>query len=81
MEVLSILAGWTGMVLLVLAYALLSAKKLSSHSLGYNLLNLLGGIGLLVNTISGKSWPAAALNALWAIIALITLFKLERRNL
>ena len=70
-------AGWAGMALIILAYFLLSIKKLKPHSIIYNLLNLFGGVALILNTVMTKSWPSVALNALWAIIAFFSIFKIR----
>jgi len=65
--------GWVGMVLILLAYYLVSSGKVKGSSISYQLLNLLGAIGVLINSSAQKAWPSAALNGIWASIALKTL--------
>jgi len=68
--------GWLGMILILLAYLLLSIKKINSSSFAYHLLNLFGGIGIVINTLYTKSWPAMTLNIIWAIIAIFSIINL-----
>lgn len=67
------LSGWLGMILILLAYYLVSAKKTSGDAQNYQLLNLFGAIGIVINTYSKQAWPAMTLNIVWALIALKTL--------
>ena len=39
-------AGWTGMVLLLLSYFLLSTRRLESQSLTYQWMNIIGAVAL-----------------------------------
>jgi hypothetical protein len=67
--------GWFGSLLVVLAYALLSVKKLSSNAKSYQLMNLFGSIFLVVFTAYKEAYPPATVNTIWAIFALISLTK------
>jgi len=71
---LSNLVGWIGTGCIVLAYYLVSSKKVSGDSPKYQILNLVGAFGIIVNTFTQQAWPAMTLNIIWAIIALRTLF-------
>ncbi|MBZ9572367.1 hypothetical protein KJA15_03490 [Patescibacteria group bacterium] len=73
------IAGWIGMAFILIAYYLVSTKKVTGESQSYQLLNLFGAIGIVWNTFVQKAWPAMALNIVWAIIALKTLL-LTRKN-
>ena len=68
--------GWYGVVAVVGAYALLSLGILSSNSLTFQILNLTGAIGIVVDAIDDKNTQPAVLNAIWAIIALIAIVKI-----
>jgi hypothetical protein len=70
--------GWLGMALLILAYFLLSTKKLKFNSIIYNILNILGGLGLIVTTIVTKSWPVVTLNVFWIGIAVYSIVKIRK---
>jgi hypothetical protein len=64
--------GWVGAGSLLLAYGLLSAKKISAGGT-YQLLNLAGAIGLAVNAVAHGAWPSACLNLIWLLIGLFAL--------
>lgn len=62
--------GWTGLFLMILAYFLISTKKLVSSSFSYNFINFIAGIFVLINSFAFKIWPVFVLNIFWAIIGL-----------
>jgi len=65
--------GWTGSILYLLAYALVSSKKLTGDSPIYQWMNIAAGI-LLVGYGLSKSAPATVgLNATWIAIGIFTL--------
>lgn len=59
------IAGWIGMILLLVAYG--GRQKLSPRM--YALLNLAGAVGLIALTFVQAAWPACALEVVWAAIA------------
>lgn len=65
--------GWIGAVCLLLAYFLVSRKKLAGDSLNYQLLNLVGGALLTTNSLYYGAFPSVAVNIVWIGIALLTL--------
>ncbi|GAB1471912.1 hypothetical protein MASR2M66_27900 [Chloroflexota bacterium] len=65
--------GWSGTILFLAAYGLISAKKVEGDSWLYQGLNILAGILLIINTIYLKAYPSAGLNVAWVGIALVTL--------
>jgi len=78
--------GWTGTILLLGAYALLTARKLSATGAVYQTMNLVGGLALMVNTAYYSAWPSAALNLVWFGIGLVGLIRsgqklVERQHL
>ena len=65
--------GWTGSVLYLLAYALVSAKKTEGDSLLYQGINIVAGILLVVYTLSLGAYATTGLNAVWVAMGLFTL--------
>lgn len=55
------LIGWVGTLLIVIAYFLNSHKKIDSAGPYYQLLNLIGAVGLGINVFYLQSWPSFAL--------------------
>jgi len=67
--------GWLAAALILLAYALISSGKLQPRSTAYQLLNIGGAIGFIVNSGWNGAIPSAALNIVWLIIGLTTLVR------
>lgn len=67
------LLGWTGSVLYLIAYALVSLKKVEGDSILYQGMNIIAGILLVIYTIYLGAYATTALNAVWAAIGIFTL--------
>lgn len=65
--------GWTGSILYLLAYALVSARKTDGDSLLYQGMNILAGVFLVIYTLSLGAYATTGLNAVWTAIGLFTL--------
>lgn len=65
--------GWTGSILYLVAYALISAKKTEGDSALYQGMNIFAGILLVVYTLYVGAYATTALNAVWVAIGLFTL--------
>lgn len=63
--------GWVAAVVLVGGYTLVATRVLSAHSAVYHVLNLVGAIGLAFYSVYKLAWPQFALNAFWAVVAVI----------
>lgn len=68
--------GWVGSAAVVLAYALISTKRVQGDSLIYQLLNLFGSLFLIVNTVYLSAFPSAFVNLVWVGIALFALARI-----
>jgi len=68
--------GWYGAVAIVAAYALVSFGVMTADSVGYQLLNFTGAIGVIVISLVKGAKQPAVLNIFWAIIALIAIVQL-----
>lgn len=67
--------GWVGTALIVIAYFLVSTKKVDATNKYYQLMNLFGAIAISVNVFTKQAWPAFALQIVWGIIAVESLLK------
>jgi hypothetical protein len=67
--------GWAGAVILLSAYGLVSVRKLEGDSVPYQLLNLAGGLFLIVNTVYYGAYPSSGVNLVWSMIAILALSK------
>ena len=73
-------AGWAGAALILLAYLLLSAGKLTGQSLVYQGMNVVGAAGFVINGWWHGAIPSAALNVLWLMIGAIASVGILRRR-
>lgn len=72
-------AGWAGAFLILLAYLLLSAGRLTGQSLVYQAMNVAGAAGFIINGWWHGALPSAVLNVIWMLIGTIALIRLWRR--
>lgn len=68
--------GWYGVLAILLAYLMVNVNLLSVHSLGYQLLNLTGAIGIIAEALSKKDVQPAVLNVIWGAIAIFAIVRL-----
>lgn len=72
--------GWAAALLILAAYALLSAGKLTADSRAYQWMNVLGAAGFILNSGWNGAIPSAALNVVWAGIGLAALWQIWRKK-
>lgn len=73
MQLLADALGWVGAVALLLAYALVSFRKLSVQAKTYQALNIFGSFLLIINTAYHHAYPSTAVNVIWILIAIVSL--------
>ena len=73
-------AGWLGAALILLAYLLLSADKLTGQSLIYQGMNIVGAAGFVINGWWHGAIPSAALNVLWLLIGAVASWRILKRR-
>ena len=70
--------GWIGAALILGAYAVLSTGRLRAESLTYQLMNILGAAGFVVNSGWNGALPSAAMNVVWIGIGIYALRQRRR---
>ncbi|MFD1612670.1 hypothetical protein ACFSCW_12740 [Sphingomonas tabacisoli] len=70
--------GWAGAAMILLAYLMLSAGRLPARSMTYQGLNLAGAIAFVINSGWNGAIPSAALNVVWAAIAIFALIRMAK---
>ena len=65
--------GWIGAALLLVAYAMISSKKLGADTSAYQLLKIIGSVLLVANTIFYRADPSSFVNLIWAGIAIFSI--------
>lgn len=73
------IVGNIGVICVLLAYFLVSTGRIKSISAKYQVLNLVGAVILTIYAVVLVAWASVALNAIWAVIALVALIKNRRQ--
>ncbi len=71
--------GWLGMLLVLLAYFLLSLEKITNGVL-YQSLNLLAALLMAIGLFPKNAWFSFTLQVIWGVIAIGSLIKLGTKN-
>ena len=82
MTIFVVIVGWTGAVVVLAAYALLSAAILDGRSRLYHALNIVGGVGIAINSAWNGAIPSVVVNVIWAgfaIYGIVAARKMEWR--
>tara|TARA_B100000989_G_scaffold283364_1_gene249224 strand:+ start:301 stop:564 length:264 start_codon:yes stop_codon:yes gene_type:complete len=79
-ELLANIAGISGVVLVLLAYFLISAEKVTGQSLLYHLLNLVGAILILISLMVFWNLASFIIEVVWIAISLYGIAKIIHRN-
>ena len=67
--------GWIGIGLVFGAYAFSSYGLLQPIGITYQLINLIGGIGIMTESLTKRNYQPAVLNAIWSVVAVIAIAK------
>lgn len=62
-------AGYIGVLLVLLAFFLLQARKVHGNGIVYQLMNILGAIGVMLSLLFGvMNWPSFLMQLAWLAI-------------
>jgi formate hydrogenlyase subunit 3/multisubunit Na+/H+ antiporter MnhD subunit len=68
------IVGWTAAVVMLAAYLLLTNGKISARSSLYHWLNVLSGVGFILNSGWNGAYPSACINIVWVAIGCYGIF-------
>ena len=71
--------GWIGMVLVLVAYALLSTNKISNGKL-YQFINLIAALFMAIGLLPKNAWFSFVLQVAWGIIAIGSIIKIIKKE-
>jgi hypothetical protein len=77
MELFIEVVGWIAALLILVAYGLLSAGKMTGKSVVYQLMNVVGAVGFVINTGYHGAIPSAVLNVIWVGIGIAALVRIR----
>ena len=71
--------GWAGMILVLLAYALLSSGKIKNGYL-YQTLNFIAALLMAVGLYPKNAWFSFTLQVIWGLIAIIAIVRMGAKK-
>jgi len=71
--------GWIGMILVLLAYMLLSTNKIENGKL-YQALNLVAAVLMAIGLFPTKAWFSFTLQIIWALVAIFAIIKIVKKK-
>ncbi|MFV8347303.1 CBU_0592 family membrane protein [Flavobacterium sp. ZB4P13] len=72
--------GWIGAALFITSYFLLSIDKLDAKKIPYQLMNILGGLCLVIISYDTDDMPNLFTNLIWIFIGFYALVMIVRRQ-
>lgn len=72
--------GFLGVVLVLLAYALLTTGKLQSDNWRYPVLNILGTLGIIASLFAQFNLPSMVTQLMWIAVSIIGLMRIARKR-
>jgi hypothetical protein len=78
LKVIIEIIGWTSAAMMLSAYLLLNARKVTFNTRLYQWLNVLSGAGFIINSGWNGAYPSAALNAVWMFIGIFGVLRVAR---
>jgi len=73
-------AGWIGASLILVSYALITARWLQPNAPLYQWMNIVGAVGFCVNGAWHHAYPSMTLNIIWLVIAVYGLWRGRREG-
>lgn len=68
--------GWVGALLIIIAYLLVSFGYVAATNLWYQVINLVGAVGIVLSSYRKKDMQPVVLNIFWILISLLAITKL-----
>jgi hypothetical protein len=68
--------SWYGVIAILGAYALITFSVLDSTNIWYQILNGSGAIFIAIDAFHQKDYQPGVLNIIWAVIAIIAIFRI-----
>jgi hypothetical protein len=80
MNIVYEIIGWAGTAAILIAYFLNSTKKLTVDDKRYQILNIIGAVGIIINSGIHKAIPSVGLNIIWLLIGCYGLVKMTKKD-
>ena len=73
------ICGWIGMILVLIAYALLSTNKIKNGIL-YQTINLVAAIFMSIGLFPKNAWFSFTLQIIWGLIAVVAILRTKKKK-
>ncbi len=73
------ICGWIGMILVLIAYTLLSTGKIKNGML-YQVLNLFAGLFMAIGLFPKNAWFSFTLQIVWSVVAIVAIIKMKKKK-
>lgn len=73
-------AGWVGAVLVLVAYVLVSVRRLSATARSFQALNIAGGVFLGSTALYRGVFPVTVVNLVWIVVGVYALAATRKRR-
>lgn len=67
------IAGWSGAAFVLVAYGLVSLRKLTGDSPAFQIMNIAGAAGIALHSGTNHAWVSVVVNLVWIAIGLAAL--------
>lgn len=74
------IVGWTGALLVLIAYVGVSTGRMSGGSAAFQGMNALGAAFFVLNTWWHSAMPSMVLNIIWSAVGFVTLWRIAQRR-
>ena len=71
--------GWVGMIIMLLAYALISLNKVK-NGIFYQLLNFLAALFMAIGLFPKSAWFSFTLQVFWGIVAIFAIARIVTKK-
>ena len=74
------ICGWIGMIMVVTGFYLVSNGKIKAQTNTFQVINLIAATFIGINAYYYGALPSVGLNAVWILIAVVTMIKINIRH-
>ncbi len=72
--------GYLGVVIVLIAYALLASGRLSNNDWRYPVLNIVGTLGIVVSLFEQWNLPSMVSQLVWIAISIVGMMRIAKLN-
>ena len=74
------ICGWIGMIMVVTGFYLVSNGKIEAQTNTFQLINIVAAVLIGLNAYYYGALPSVGLNAIWFLIGIVTIIKINSKQ-